>query len=968
MPLTLVTGPANAAKAGAVLGRLRERTADQPVLVVPSFEDVEHNQRELAAAGAVFGVSVLRSGQLFGLIAERAGLAARVASELQRGLLVEAAVGASNLRVLAESARLPGFHRAAGAFFAELERSAVSPARFTSAVRAWGGRPYAEEVAEVYRRYRAALDDSGLVAAGSHAWLAVEALRADPASWGATPVFVYGFDDFTPAERDALDALSRDAGADVVVSLPYEPDRVAFRATEHLHDELAAIADRVEVLEPRHEHYAESSRPALHALERGLYRGGPAGVPAAGAIRRHEAGGERAEVELCAAEVLALLRAGTTPGDVAVVLRRPDSSSSLIEQVFGAYDIPWSIDRRVEFRHTGLGRGLLALLRCTGPEGAADDVLAYLRTAGVLRKPGLADSLEAEARRRGVTTAAEALEIWNGGLGPFQLDAPGRLADKKPEALLAQLGRELERLLAAPYERQAHLLAGAELDDVRAFRAAHEAVRDLYDLARGGSPVALDRERIQDTLAALRVRVGEASQPDRVQVASPEAIRARRFDAVFVLGLQEGEFPRTPAPDPFLPDADRGALGAASGLRLARRADEAARERYLFYVCASRARELLVLSSRSSDEEGGPQARSFLIDEVEELFPELRETVRRRSLADVVWDLDEAPTEAEWDRAVARRGPRRPPAPVGPILHAKALDVLAARDAVSASALEHFFGCPVRWLVDDVLRPEALEPDAEPLVRGSLAHRVLEVTFGRLREETGERRVTPGNLERAEAILVATLEAERGGMRLAAGAARVRAALRRLQFDLLRYLRHCATDESKFEPEHLELTFGLAESPHPAVALDGGPAVRGMIDRVDVWNGKAVVRDYKSGKVGGYKASDWQKEGRLQAALYMLAVRELLGLEPVAGLYTPLGGEDRRSRGMARSSLAEELGTDLVRTDLVDDEQFDATLDWARAEIGRLAAEMRSGRLASCPGTCAYRGGCSHPSICRING
>ena len=89
MPLHLVTGPANAAKAGAVLGPLRDRLHEEPVLVVPSFEDVEHSQRELAERGAVFGARVLRFKWLYGLIAERAGYVARAASELQRRLIVE---------------------------------------------------------------------------------------------------------------------------------------------------------------------------------------------------------------------------------------------------------------------------------------------------------------------------------------------------------------------------------------------------------------------------------------------------------------------------------------------------------------------------------------------------------------------------------------------------------------------------------------------------------------------------------------------------------------------------------------------------------------------------------------------------------------------------------------------------------------------------------------------------------------
>ena len=275
MPLTLVTGPANSAKAGAVLGPLRDRLEEEPILVVPAFEDVEHSQRELAGRGAVFGVRVLRSGQLFALIATRAGLSARLTSELQRGLIVEEAVGGAHLEVLAESAARPGFVRAATAFVAELERSMVEPARFTRALRAWTSdgrrRAYAEEVAEIYRRYRSGLEAAGLMDDELFAWRALDALRRAPASWGSTPVFVYGFDDFTPLELDALEVLSKGAGAEVIVSLPYEPGRDAFRATATIREEVAGLADRVEHLEPSADHYEPASRGALYGLERGLF-------------------------------------------------------------------------------------------------------------------------------------------------------------------------------------------------------------------------------------------------------------------------------------------------------------------------------------------------------------------------------------------------------------------------------------------------------------------------------------------------------------------------------------------------------------------------------------------------------------------------------------------------------------------------------------------------------------------------
>jgi hypothetical protein len=221
VPLTLVTGPANSAKAGAVLGPLRDRLDDEPILVVPAFEDVEHSQRELADRGAVFGARVLRSGQLFGVIAARAALSLRVASDLQRDMIVEEAVADSHLDVLSESAARPGFTHATAAFLEEIEGSMVEPARFTQALRAWAGdggrRPYAEEVAQLYRRYRAGLETAGLVDKTLFGWRALDALRAAPSSWGSTPVFVYGFDDFTLLEFDALEVLSRHAGAQVTV-------------------------------------------------------------------------------------------------------------------------------------------------------------------------------------------------------------------------------------------------------------------------------------------------------------------------------------------------------------------------------------------------------------------------------------------------------------------------------------------------------------------------------------------------------------------------------------------------------------------------------------------------------------------------------------------------------------------------------------------------------------------------------
>ena len=111
MPLTLITGPANAAKAGAVLDRLRAAIRRDPLLVVPTAADVEHYQRELAASGIVFGAEVLTFSRLMREIAGRTGLELRPLGRVARERVVRAAIADVPLRALAPLGGHAGLRR-----------------------------------------------------------------------------------------------------------------------------------------------------------------------------------------------------------------------------------------------------------------------------------------------------------------------------------------------------------------------------------------------------------------------------------------------------------------------------------------------------------------------------------------------------------------------------------------------------------------------------------------------------------------------------------------------------------------------------------------------------------------------------------------------------------------------------------------------------------------------------------------
>ena len=967
MPLKLVTGPANSAKAGAVLGGYRERLDEEPILVVPEFRDVEHAQREMAANGAVFGVRVARFAWLWGLMARRVGYSARIASRLQRELLVERAVRDADLRVLAQSAQRPGFSRSAARFLAELGRAGIEPDALGAALSRWAGggprRGYAHEIAQIHAGYHAALERAGLVDRELFAWRALEAFRQNAEAWGATPVFVYGFDDFTDVELAGVQALAEHV--DVTLSFPYERGRHAFDALTETFEQLAARADEHLELEGVPDHYAPAARTALHHLERRLFDPTGEREPAGTAVRLHSAGGERAEVELAAASVLEQLAGGTPAGDIAVVFRSPERYASLVDQVFSAYGIPFSLDRRVRLGHTAVGRGLLALLRCALAEldGTTDDLLTYLRSPGRLDLPGLADRLEADARQAGVRDAGSARDLWqqrNENVPLTEIDAV-RDAATDPAKLLAELERRVEWLFSRPYARRAHVFGRDEADMPRTFAAARDALAQMRAL---GDAAPTGRQ-LHDALHDVTVVLGDPPQPDRVQVTGPLEVRARRFDVLYLLGLQEGEFPRPTPSDPFLSDDDRREIADVSGLNLPVREDQLDRERYLFYVCASRAERLLVLSSRTSDEEGGPQQPSFFLEDVAQVLELDEDPYASRGLSDVVWDLDEAPTRQEWERAAAAAGPRAPAAVPDGLKSDELVRRLVEEFPLSAGAIEAFAGCPVKWLIERRLRPKVLEPEAEQLVRGDYAHHVLHRVYSEL-QARGHRRVTRENLAEAERLLIEALRDLQAEFPISPDTTRVRTAVRKLEFDLLRYLRDEADSSSRFEPTDLELSFGEQDDEQVSIGIEGLRLV-GRIDRVDTHDARALVRDYKTGRSRpDYGASKWADENRLQIAVYMLALQEVRPeLEVVAGVYDPLAGRDPDPRGLLLEDARDDLGDGWTRTDWRDREQFDAILAEARDAVRDVLARMRRGDVRPCPDSCAWNGGCSFPAICR---
>jgi len=219
--------------------------------------------------------------------------------------------------------------------------------------------------------------------------------------------------------------------------------------------------------------------------------------------------------------------------------------------------------------------------------------------------------------------------------------------------------------------------------------------------------------------------------------------------------------------------------------------------------------------------------------------------------------------------------------------------------------------------VESQLEPQRFATEPEAIARGNYMHEALEEVFGQMREP-----LTPQTLPEAMRILEGVV-AQRPASVVPGRSEAVGAAVAGgYEADLRRYLEAEAGDGCGWRPQAIELRFGFDdERPSlPPVRLQDGSEqilLRGVIDRVDVdpaSGTRAIVRDYKSGRSRPEQAAArWSSDRRLQVALYMIGVRQLLGLDAIAGFYQPLRGPDLRPRGVFLQG--EPVGTRAIATD-----------------------------------------------------
>ena len=459
----------------------------------------------------------------------------------------------------------------------------------------------------------------------------------------------------------------------------------------------------------------------LAAVLRGVFaETPPAPVAADGSIRVVATPGRYAEVEAAVRDVRRRLERGERAERIAIIVRNLAVYGELIEDVCRRYRVPVYFRKGRPLLASGVVGACLDVLRCVTdgfPRARLAAVLEsdYFRNGGAALARTLARIGFVSERARPL---AECLEHESARLANRAAAKSGAERDRveKQREDLERAARRLEKVVAAlsPLDGRRPLAA-----HVRSLKRALKRLRFRPIASHDLSPVAARRDALAsalldetlDGLAGLAEAMAlgpiDLEEFTRTLVASLDALeiedrseragsvralgvldaRGLDFDAVYVLGLDDGTFPAARTESPLCPDALkrllnplaadrlRASLGAhVAGLPLGgllRTARESSLEEpFLFFLTLSMAERELVLSYPAVDESGSATVRSPFLDEVDAclgggLIPERADPGR------IVPEVRDACEPGELiGRAVLERWTRGEPDRITPVLRA----------------------------------------------------------------------------------------------------------------------------------------------------------------------------------------------------------------------------------------------------------------------------------------------------------
>lgn len=749
-------------------------------------------------------------------------------------------------------------------------------------------------------------------------------------------VIIDGFDLLTQQLYGLMEAMM-DTALSMTITFRVDTgrDERVFAPERRAYARLYAAAEQkgcaIEVIRLPEGKSPRKAVPALIHLEREAFAypynkfdGAPEGI-------RLFAGRSMGEECAWAAEqALAAARDGMRYRDMAVVATDPAYTGRLVRE-FTLRGIPCFADGARKLSAYPGARLVLCALRCAGRGYTLNAIMEFIRTGlgGVTPEEG--DIFENYCLEKGIRYSAftkpledeTAEKVRRAVVEPIaELKAAlvnGPTAAMKAEAVFAYMEQiELHRRTAELAEALRAEGRYQQADENAQVYSLLLTVLDQLHAIMGEGRLSVSRFAaiFREGLDAYEINAIPATA-DQVLIGSVGRSRARGIRALFVLGANEGSFPRYYRDDSLISDEELNTLSALGINRWDSSMDRGDVELMDVYCALAKPTERLYIScAMSAGSEGALPAA--LLDRLMDIFPGLEmETglspappqcpqsglqslaTGLRTMGDMCpypeylgellgWYASRAQHHDTLGRLEEALYHKCSPEPFG---HELSLRLYGDHIMGSATRLERFNACPFRHFVLNGLgAQERMEYKERRVDEGSFCHAALEAFVNRAME--GDiRSMTDQDCDNiVDEIMPGLIASHNGGVlmssrRNSAIMARLSRRIRATARAIVRQAR-----SGGFTPERTEIRFGPGGLPPLKIELPTGEKflIGGRIDRIDGCElaGEKYYRivDYKTGN-GDFSYTALYHGLKLQLPLYAAAIAAAEQGERAAGMY-----------------------------------------------------------------------------------
>ena len=886
------------------------------------------------------------------------------------------------------------------------------------------------ELVKLYDRYQQALNKHNLMDREDSLSQALSHLNKDTFS-EVELLLIDGFHDYTQLELKFIKELTY-LIPNVYVTLPYQisdPVPPAFQVSHKTYSRLSEL----NLQELRLDENRRTTSRMLRNIEANIFSQPedtfiPEPDSAGTSLRITAAANMQDEVEQIARAIRKLTyRDGYTFSQIAVIFRNIEKYRDIVEDTFTKFSIPVRIYGRKPLKENPLIKAIMNTANIFTDKWQDEAVWKVLKSnTGI--DGNLINRLEQEYLKRGTVNDCNKWLKLTSELRPVndflkQLkEIFSNLEDRHTFKHYCKYYIKIKNLFYKPaltpplnsidevnhYHHQE--ISGLMKSDACALKEFMAILNNttLGDLS--GNMGTITFEGFNHILKT-QVDLSSYRETDRrkevVNVINVLEARQWEMPVIFVGGLLEKEFPRQVREDLFLKDYHRKKLNDTGNIVLRETSKQMDEERYLFYIAVTRAKERLYLSYPSANSNGNPTLQSFFLSDTQKLFPE--ETVQgitiRRNLSKIIPEPEDIITSTDsknfvyyhlntpyvsgkeqYKKDIAlwlynnnaennKASLREELCTLTTLIESynnlklkfsdktivKKISETSTR--FSPTKLKDYAQCPYKYFGRSTLKlRQAIPKSMDHLMQGTIIHKVLEVYF----------RDTGGTKNIAE-IFDDIFNRETRGM--VTGFEELKARNEMLNTLLAFESMEKESNLLTFKPSMFEAKFGNEETETLKIGnVDkDGIEISGKIDRVDVSEADGekvgIIIDYKYGQTE-FRLAELEEGLDLQLPIYILALRDLFGVIPVAAEFYAL--KTSRKTGIYNEELIDKLKLNIkpTRKSLsVDNKEFNKLLKDAESHILKFSKEIRKGKIELAPANIDFcgEGNCDFANVCRID-